>query len=194
MLEKLRGVLAKHGRITGLLIDEEDDAPSSSAFRNRFGSLVRAYQLIGYTPEIDFAFIETNRRLRERHANVIAEVVGKLRELGATVSQAEDTGLLTLDDDLSVSVVVARHRTTEAGFSRWLIRFDASLMPDITIAVRMEPGNAEIKDFYLLPALGMEEDRVRFAEHNGVWLDAFRFDSLDFFYSMARRSRVEEAA
>ena len=91
MLEKLRAVLAKHGRITGLPIDEEDEAPSSSAFRNRFGRLVRADQLIGYSPEIDFAFIEANRRLRERRANVITEVVGRHRELGATVSQAEDT-------------------------------------------------------------------------------------------------------
>ncbi len=67
MLGKLRAVLGKHGRVSGLLIDEEDDAPSSAAFRHRFGSLVRAYQLIGYTPEIDYSFLEVNRALRERH-------------------------------------------------------------------------------------------------------------------------------
>ena len=47
MLEKLRGILTQHGRISGILIDEADDLPSSSAFRNRFGSLVSAYRLIG---------------------------------------------------------------------------------------------------------------------------------------------------
>ncbi len=111
-----------------------------------------------------------------------------------------------------MSIVIARHRTTDAGFSRWLIRFDDALKPDITIAVRMAPGNIEIKDFYLLPALDIaslqscprrrvdhaeaasENSSVRFAEHNGVWLDAYRFDSLDFFYGMARRCRVEDAA
>jgi DNA invertase Pin-like site-specific DNA recombinase len=40
MLEKLRGLLGKHGRISGILIDEEDNLPSSAAFRHRFGSLV----------------------------------------------------------------------------------------------------------------------------------------------------------
>ncbi len=194
MLEKLRGILTKHGRLSGLLIDEEDDAPSSSAFRQRFGSLVRAYQLIGYASEIDFSFIEINRALRERHRTVVGEVVTKLRELGAVVVQDEDTGLLTLDSEWDVSLVIARHRATGAGFSRWLIRFDAGLKPDLTIAVRMAPGNAEIKDFYLLPALDMPESRVRFAEHNGVWLDAYRFDTLDFFYGMARRCRVEDVA
>lgn len=194
MLTKLRAVLSKHGRISGLLIDEEDDAPASSAFRSRFGSLVRAYRLIGYTPEIDYSFLEINQKLRERHATVLREVVAKLREIGAVLIQDEDTGLLTLDGELTVSIVIARHRATDAGFSRWLIRFDAKLMPDITIAVRMAPGNADIKDFYLLPALDMKEPKVRFAEHNGVWLDAYRFDTLDFFFQMARRCRLEEAA
>jgi hypothetical protein len=105
--------------------------------------------------------------------------------------QDEDTGLLTLDGELAVSIVIARHRATGAGFSRWLIRFDDGLKPDITIAVRMLPGNADIKDFYLLPAMDMTENNIRFAEHNGVWLDAYRFDTLDFFYGMARRCRVE---
>lgn len=194
MLEELRTVLTKHGRISGLLIDEEDDAPSSTAFRHRFGSLVRAYRLIGYTPEIDYSFLEINRALRERHATVLAEVVAKLRELGAELIQDEETGLLTLSDKFAVSIVIARHRATDAGFSRWLIRFDDALKPDITVAVRMAPGNAEIKDFYLLPALDMTESNVRFAEHNGVWLDAYRFDTLDYFYGMARRCRVEEVA
>jgi len=194
MLTKLRAVLAKHGRISGLLIDEEEDAPASSAFRSRFGSLVRAYRLIGYTPEIDYSFLEINQALRERHATVLREVVAQLREIGAVLIQDEDTGLLTLDGELTVSIVIARHRATEAGFSRWLIRFDSALMPDITIAVRMAPTNIDIKDFYLLPALDMKEPKVRLAEHNGVWIDAYRFDTLDFFFRMACRCRLEEAA
>jgi DNA invertase Pin-like site-specific DNA recombinase len=194
MLEKLRAVLGKHGRISGLLIDEEDDAPSSAAFRHRFGSLVRAYRLIGYTPEIDYSFLEINRALRERYTSVVAEVLAKLHELGVVLLQDEDTGLLTLDGETAVSIVIARHRVTDAGFSRWLIRFDHALHPDITIAVRMAQGNSGIKDFYLLPSLDMEHPKLRFAEHNGVWLDAYRFDSLDYFYGMARRCRVEDVA
>ncbi len=66
MLERLRQILAQHGRISGLLIDECDDLPSSASFRHRFGSLVRAYQLIGYTPDTDFSFIEVIARRRVR--------------------------------------------------------------------------------------------------------------------------------
>ena len=71
MLEKLRLVLERHGRISGIIIDEAEGLPSSTAFRHRFGSLVSAYRLIGYDPEIDYDFIEINRRLREQHPQIV---------------------------------------------------------------------------------------------------------------------------
>ena len=49
-LTRLKELWSRHGRISGLLIDEQDSMPSSTAFRYRFGSLIRAYQLVGYTP------------------------------------------------------------------------------------------------------------------------------------------------
>lgn len=50
LLEKLRGLLKQQGRLSGIIIDEAEDFPSSAAFRHRFGSLVRAYRLIGTSP------------------------------------------------------------------------------------------------------------------------------------------------
>ncbi len=50
MLEALRSLLERHGALSGMLIDEEEGVPSSSAFRHRFGSLLRAYSLVGYSP------------------------------------------------------------------------------------------------------------------------------------------------
>ena len=39
MLEKLRTLLKLHGRISGILIDEAEGLPSSTAFSHRFGTL-----------------------------------------------------------------------------------------------------------------------------------------------------------
>ncbi len=61
MLTALKDLWTRHGRVSGLLIDEQDSMPSSAAFRHRFGSLVRAYQLVGYTPRTDYAFLEITR-------------------------------------------------------------------------------------------------------------------------------------
>ncbi len=194
MLEELRGVFVRHGSISGFLIDESDDLPPSSAFRSRFGSLISAYRLIGYSPAIDYGFIEINRQLREEHSKLVASVVRQLEALGATVRLDPDTDLLHLNEELRVSIVLCRHTVTGADASRWTVRLDAGLKPDITIAVRMDATNLAIRDYYLLPACDMTWERLRIAEHNGVSLDGYRFESLDFFFSLAARVKIEEAA
>ena len=194
MLEKLRGVLKQHGRINGILIDEAEDIPSSSAFRNRFGSLVTAYQLIGYDPQIDYSFIETNRRLRKEHPQIVSSVIGRIESLGGRASWDEELELLWLNNELRVSIVLCRHLTTVAGSSRWLIRLDEGLKPDLTVAVRMDSTNEKIHDYYLLPGIDMTWDNLRIAEENGIYLDAYRFDTLDYFVGMAERVSLEEAA
>jgi DNA invertase Pin-like site-specific DNA recombinase len=193
MLAKLRGLLSQHGHISGILIDETESLPSSTAFSYRFGSLISAYQLIGYDPKIDYSFIEINRKLRKRHPEIVASVVQKIEALGATASWDENTDLLWVNNELRVSIVLCRHTTTFAGSSRWLIRLDAGLKPDITIAVRMDATNEGIRDYYVLPGIDMMWENLRIAEANGIYLDAYRFDTLDFFFGMAERVNLEEA-
>lgn len=194
MLEKLRGILQKHGCISGIIIDEAEDLPSSSAFRHRFGSLVSAYRLIGYDPEIDYSFIEINRNLRKQQPEIVASIIKKIEALGAVATWDEHSHLLHLNQELRVSIVLCRHTTTLIGSSRWLIRLDASLKPDITLAVRMNSTNEAIRDYYILPGLDMTWEILRLAEENGIYLDAYRFDTLDYFLSMAQRAKITEAA
>ena len=193
MLEQLRAVLSKHGRISGILIDETDGLPSSTAFSHRFGTLVNAYRMIGYDPGIDFSFIEENRRLRKRHPEIVAEVIQKITALGAHAAWNLETELLDVNHEMRVSIVLCRHTQTSAGSSRWLIRLDASARPDITVAVRMDAANEGIRDYYVLPAIDMTWENLRVAEANGIYLDTYRCDTLDYFFGMAERVNLEEA-
>ncbi len=194
MLEKLRGVLKKHGRICGMLIDEADDLPSSAAFSHRFGSLVSAYRLIGYEPGIDYSFIEINRKLRMEHPKIVASLIQRIGNLGAVATWDDQKHLLHLNNELRVSIVLCRHQITGGGSSRWVVRLDEGLKPDITVAVRMDATNEGIRDYYLLPAIDMTWENLRVAEENGVYLDAYRFETLDYFLGMAERIKFEEAA
>jgi DNA invertase Pin-like site-specific DNA recombinase len=194
MLEKLRSLLSRHGWISGILIDEAEDLPSSAAFRHRFGSLVAAYRLIGYDPQIDYSFIEINRRLRKEHREMVLSVVQRIEALGALAVWNEETELLSVNNELRVSIVFCRHTSTGAGASRWLIRLDASLKPDITVAVRMDATNEGIRDYYLLPSIDMTWENLRVAEENGVYLDAYRYDTLDYFLTMAEQIKLQEVA
>jgi DNA invertase Pin-like site-specific DNA recombinase len=194
MLCRLRELRERHGKVSAILINETDGMPSSAAFRHRFGTLLRAYQLIGYTPDRDCAFIEINRLLRKMHAGTVEGVVAALQRLGAEVEREADTDLLLVNRELSVSLVLARCRRADAGRLDWQIRLEQGLHPDLTIAVRMDPTNEAPLDYYLLPSLDLRVERLRVGEHNGVELDGYRFDTLDFFYGMAERVRVEVAA
>ena len=68
------------------------------------------------------------------------------------------------------------------------------MKPDITIAVRMDSENEVPLDYYLLPSIDMVFEKLMLAEDNSVGLDTYRFSTLDFFYGMAKRARIPEAA
>ena len=167
---------------------------SSSVYRSRFSSLIRAYGLIGYTPERDYEFIETNRQLRLMYPKIIADVIDNIRQLGGAVSSDPTTDLLVVNDEFTAALVIARCRQRDSGAFRWLIRMDAGLNPDITVAVRMAADNQSPLDYYLLPSLDMTFEKLLLAEDNAVSLDTYRFVTLDFFFGMAQRARIPGAA
>jgi DNA invertase Pin-like site-specific DNA recombinase len=194
LLNHLRTLLEREGRLSGLLIDESEGMASSSVYRHRFSSLVRAYQLIGYKPDRDYRFIETNRQLRLMYPKVVDEVVSRMRQLGGVVVIDSGTDILTVNGEFTASIVISRCRQTETGSFRWLIRLDTGLKPDITIAIRMDAENREPFDYYLLPSIDLSIENLTLAEENGVSLDTYRFNTLDFFFGMARRAKIPEAA
>jgi DNA invertase Pin-like site-specific DNA recombinase len=194
LLELLRKLLENQGALSGLIIDERDDMPSSSVYRSRFGSLLRAYKLVGFTPDRDYRYLETNRMLRRMHPEVVADVVDGLQRAGGNVERSRYNDLITINSEFTASVVIARARFTSAGAIRWQIRLDAGLLPDVTVAIRLDAENRKPYDYYLLPSIDMSSPRLRLAERNGLSLDAYRFDTLDFFYGLAARSQFAQVA
>jgi DNA invertase Pin-like site-specific DNA recombinase len=194
MLDALHRLLAARGQLSGLIIDEAEGVPSSSAYQARFGSLLRAYALVGFTPERDYGYVETNRALRRMHPEIATTVVAGIEAAGGRVVQDPATDLLRVNDELTLSVVVVRRAETAAGSARWHLRLDAGLVPDLTIAVRMAEGNGVPLDYYILPGIDMAEPRLRLAEHNEAGLDAYRFDDLDALYDLTSRVPLKEVA
>jgi len=193
MLSALGALLRQQGYLSGIIIDEADDLPSSSAYQSRFGSLLRAYELVGYSPDRDYSYIEINRSLRAMHPDIVAIAKAGIEKAGGRIEECPD-GLLRLNDEFTVSIVIVRCLETAMGTTRWQIRLDTGFMPDITVAVRMDRSNAQILDYYLLPRLDMTLGRLRLAEANGVFLDCYRFESLDYVFELAARIDLQEAA
>jgi DNA invertase Pin-like site-specific DNA recombinase len=194
LLSLLQAILEEEGSLSGLIIDEREGMPSSSIYRSRFGSLLRAYRLIGYAPERDYRYIEINRHIRESFPGLLAEIVTGLESTGGSVVCDPVSQLLSINQEFTASIILARSFETSTGALRWRIHFDTGLIPDVTVAVRLDRSNERPLDYYILPSIDMNANRIRMAEDNALSLDAYRFDSLTFFYSMATRTSFWEAA
>jgi hypothetical protein len=195
MLERLSHLYEQKGWLSGLVIDEGEDMPSSSIYRRRFGSLVHAYQLIGYSPGRDYRYIEVNRALRDMHPGVVASTIAEIQAIGGEVRQDPNTDLLRINEEFTASVVIVRCFRTLTGMLRWKVRLDTGLRPDISVAVRMDAENREARDYYLLPWIDLgQSPHVRLAEDNGLFLDAYRFDSLEPLFYLSSRHNLRAAA
>jgi len=194
MLDRLKALVRDRETLSAALIDSIEGMPASASYRTRFGSLIRAYRLAGFEPDRDYQYIEINRNLREMYPTLLDDVIRKLDEVGAIVTQDATTDLLLINGEYSASMVLSRCRETPAGSLRWTVKMERGIAPDITILVRMDPANERPSDYYLLPLMDIETPRLLLCEANGAYLDTYQFDSLDYFAEMAAREKIEVAA
>ena len=190
LLDRLRQLYLDTGSLSGLIIDKAPNLPTAATYAHRFGSLLKAYSLVGFRPERDMQFLEINRKLRRLYPEIVRRTQTTLAEVGGAVRCDPRTDLLHLNEELAISVVLARCQSF-AGGQRWRVHFDpARLAPDITLAIRLDPTNVRELDYYLLPRLSFGDQRLSVTERNAPEFECFRFSDLDFFYDLARRSDV----
>ena len=193
LLERLRTLYQAKGLLSGLIINEAEGMPCAAVYVHRFGSLLRAYEAIGFTPDRDYRFLEVNRFLRRLHPEIVAQTESRIAELGGLVSRDPATDLLSINGEFTASLALARCHLHDDR-ARWKIRFDTSLVPDITVAVRLDHANRLPLDYYLLPRLDFGQAGINLAERNPAQFESYRFDTLDYFHGMAERLRLRRAA
>jgi hypothetical protein len=74
------------------------------------------------------------------------------------------------------------------------MRIDTGLSPDQTVVVRMDSPNLAPLYYYVLPSLDVRAARLRIKEDNGLFLDGYRYESLDYFFGIAQTVRAGAAA
>jgi len=188
LLDHLKQLYADAGQLSGVLIDQTPEMPSAATYRNRFGTLARAYEMIGYRSDRDDERIALNKRLRALHPDILARTKAAIETAGGAVTRDQYTDVLTVNEEMVVSVVLARCQPLADGRLRWRIRFDpVRYQADVTLAVRLDSQNRTELDYYLLPRLDLPQQEVRLCNRTSIAFEAFRFDDLGFFYGMAER-------
>jgi DNA invertase Pin-like site-specific DNA recombinase len=118
MLDGLRTLYQARGHLSGLIIDEAEDLPSSSTYSARFGSLGRAYQLVGFTPDRDLRYIEINRLVRGLQPEIIAEAIEQITQIGGHVEQDHRTQILTVNSEFTVALFGGADRAEDRSYNR----------------------------------------------------------------------------
>lgn len=195
LLDLLKILYQKHGFLSGLIINESENTPTTGVYSNRFGSLLRAYELVGFKPERDYHYIEINRFLRKLHPEITQRVISEMSKLnGAVIQRDPFNDLIFINEEISISLVLTRSHQLSSGNYRWKVRFDTILNPDITVVVRLDYTNTAIKDYYLLPRLDFMCQKISIGEFNPVELESFRFENLNYLFGMAERVKWKHIA
>lgn len=192
MLALLKDLHAKHGALTGELINETEGMPAAASYLHRFGSLVQAYQLVGFVPDRDYRYVEINRRLRGMESPFVEDVIRKIEQMGGVIAQ--DGGHLLINDEFTAGIVFTRCSQTPAGTLKWLVNLERDSTPDITVVVRMNAENQAPLDFYFLPRIDIGRTMLKLGEANWAGIETYRYGELGEFVALAARADVEEVA
>jgi len=194
MLADLAGLLERHGSLSGPIVNAATGCPSVYRYRARFGTLRRAYGLIGYDRTQSYRFLDVRQRLAAILEEILQTIVATIDVAGGSAVHQDEPGLLRINDEFTLSVSVARCRPTPYGYPRWLIPIERGADADMTVAVRMNPDNQTIRDYLIAPANEIRGKPLKFALNKALAFNAFFFKSLDPLFDLAARHIIKAGA
>jgi DNA invertase Pin-like site-specific DNA recombinase len=154
LLDSLRGLLAKKGKLSLHLIKNSEDVPSPSTYRHRFGSLRRAYELIGYGRPDQFGPIDLRRRTQALREGLVSQIAAMFPDDVSIVRRGGKwRSRLQLSNGLTVSVLVARSVQIWKKTLRWRVdpvRYERGL---VTLLARLDESNNSFLDFHVFPSV-----------------------------------------
>lgn len=179
MLKRLRILLKGKGRLGRPIIDEADNLPCATLYQLRFGSLRKAYDLIGYKPKRNCADIDSRQERAATAAALASHISAELERLGSKAEFDAATGTLVINNTLNLSFRIARCWRAPRESPIWTIQRRAYMPPGLILAVRMDEHNEHIIDCFLFPTTEMIGRRIRISEKSRVRLEAYHFKSFE---------------
>lgn len=169
LLDSLRRLLASEGRLSLRLIKNSADVPSPSTYRHRFGSLRRAYELIGYGRPKQFGPVDLRRRTQALREELVAKIAGMFPQDVSVVRRGGRwRSRLRLRNGLTVSVLLARSIRAWKETVRWQIDPVWHERKYVTLLARLDIKNQAFLDFHILP--NIDHPRRFHIRYTDPWL------------------------
>ena len=188
ILDRLRALYRDKGTLSSLIIDDAPDLPAARTVARRLSGITRAYELVGFTSMRDLRYHQSDRRLRQLYPEILQRTEHQIVEFGGTVRRDQASGLLHVGDGLTVSLVLACCKTFNPGARRWRVGIHTNPAPDLVLVIRLNDGDTVERDYYLLPRFNFGNAPLHLSEQRSAEIECFRFDTLEFFYGLTRRT------
>jgi DNA invertase Pin-like site-specific DNA recombinase len=158
-LAELRKVLDRNGKLTTELIDTTPGVPGTDFYRARFGSLPRAYSLVGFRVNRDYEWTK-EYGVRERLLAAFRDRVGtELVQRG--VSVVPESGVVSVvGGRLRLGALLAQRRLWK-GVPYWLAQAHVEPQPHWYVIARLDAAMPSIMGYTLIRG-GLQ----------GIWIGA----------------------
>ncbi|MDO8875187.1 MAG: recombinase family protein [Pseudolabrys sp.] len=169
--------------------------PTPVTYRERFGSLLNAYRLIGYRTVHLYRYSRCRDLVRYLHRDLICQLTSTSEHHGERIIFDSERQVICLARTLAVAVVVLpflpRNNTVRPG---WKMHFNRLEKCDAVLVARMNKENSALLDYYLFPREIFQKPSHCFTDDTIGRFSQFKLISTSNFYRFAREkfSALEE--
>ena len=194
LVDKLKHLLAKKGRLSESIILKEQGMPSVNTLKLRFGDCHQIYETIGYHP----VFRDFYRGPRAESALCVRrDLVEHIRMLfprhvQVTQQRMRTRSILWVDKSYFVAVLLCRWIEGSPNYkAHWMVCPNPSELGYVTLLCRLNPSSDSIVSFHLFPK--MDTTYHRSPEHDPWLASGKKLKDLSEFYNAVRAIRKRAA-
>jgi DNA invertase Pin-like site-specific DNA recombinase len=180
MLNRLRSCFEKYGRLTGAIINNCEGMPCAVTYMNNFGTLRRAYALVGYFSSEPFRENGVYWKAIAKRRILLQTALEMVRNAGMEVRLNAGGSSFVLDGSISIAI-----RVITCSAHQGAVSWDLTLVrtsKDITVAARLDGDGEALLDYYLFPKSALKNKaciRLASVSRPSTKYDAYRCKSLD---------------
>ena len=176
MLRRLRLALGRKGRLTTRIIRNTPGLPSVACYIKHFGSLRKAYALIGYEGSRDCGWFDARHHWSEVLSKLATQVADALKIDRRFQAGLTEDGLgLTLSgrhEIIAFQVVRQMRKRNTSNAAQWRAH-RSKVRSELNIILRLDDANKVIQDYVLLPASDIAKPYLTLSDaalvrHNAV--------------------------
>jgi DNA invertase Pin-like site-specific DNA recombinase len=189
LLDALRDLLKRKGRLSLELVCADPFTPGGSAYFRRFGGLTKAYELIGYDPKRNMRHLDDLSVIQQIRTAFIAQILDGFEASGATVARVGKRRIRINDFTAAVSVLRRCDKARPWGFY-WFFSTKARREVDLFVVLRLAPGELEPMDMLFVPSAATAGARIYLRDPLQSSFAPFRYESLERLFAVEERAQL----